>query len=282
LKKLFFLHIVIFSLCLSARAQSYKQTYEHARALYLNGQFEEAIIDLRRVLFFDNNSNPEVCLLLGDCYRNLKTTEKSMYYYQLAFGLFDSDSMKLETKFQIISLYLINNEPNYAISQIFSLPEKLNDNNEFRKNFYSSLAYYQIHDYKLSHEYFLKSFCQPSDIIKSTSDSIYMLAIKNNDANIYLPMFLSIIPGVGQLYLGEYEAAINSFLLTGLFTGLYIVALGNLPLIDAVLTVAPWFERYYQGGMLKAKALAIAKKEKKDDELYNILIEKYQNFKHHP
>jgi hypothetical protein len=97
-------------------------------------------------------------------------------------------------------------------------------------------------------------------------------------------MFLSIIPGVGQLYLGEYEAAINSFLLTGFFTGLYIVAMGNLSLLDAVLSVAPWFHRYYQGGLLQAKALAIKKKEIKDSEYYNTLIDlyakqlKYSNF----
>jgi tetratricopeptide (TPR) repeat protein len=250
-------------------------TYAHAKALYTNGNYEEAISDLRRTLFFDETNHSQACLMLGDCYRNTHNLEKSLYYYELAYDYLVSDSARLDAKFRIISLYLVFDQPNYALTQIFSLPDSLGQMNMQRKNFYSSLVFYKLKDYAASEEYFLKALHYSNQSLDQSVDSLYATAAKNNDFNVYLPMVLSIIPGMGQLYLGEYESAINSFLLTGAFAGLYVITLVNLSLLDAVLTVAPWFLRYYQGGLLQAKELAVKRKESRDIEYYNALIDIY-------
>ena len=277
IKKLLFLLTAVISLGLTVHAQTLTQTYTHAKALYLNGEYEDAISELRRVLFFENNSNPEACLMLGNCYRSMQNNDKSLYYYNLAYHLFSSDSMKLQTKFSIISLYLISDEPNYSLTQLFSLPDNLDSSNLRRKNFYSALACYQTKEYNLSRDYLIKALGYPGKKIENSVDSIFNLAVKNNKFNVYLPMILSIIPGLGQLYLGEYEASANSLMLTGFLAGLYIIAIQNLTRLDAVLSVLPWFERYYQGGLLQAKELAVKKKKRKDDAYYNALIDMYAN-----
>lgn len=275
LKKILFLLTVVISTELTVHAQTLLQTLSHAKKLYTGGEYEAAISDLRRVLFFENNSDPEACLMLADCYRNMHNYDKSFYYYNLALQLFASDSMKVQTKFRIISLYLVADEPNYSLSQLFSLPENMDSVSMRRKNFYSALAYYQIKEYDVSKEFLLKAL--GDKYMENRIDSVYKLAGRNNHHNVYVPMFLSIIPGLGQFYLGEYKASANSLLLTGFLAGIYVLALRNLSPLDAVLSVLPWFERYYQGGLLQAKELAVKKKKRKDDEYYNDLIDIYSN-----
>ncbi|MBN2486510.1 MAG: tetratricopeptide repeat protein [Bacteroidales bacterium] len=275
MKRLLFLHIAVFSFFVGLFSQSLEETKIHAKALYQQGEYINAITDLRRVLFFGNNSDPEICLLLGDCYRNMHDAPKALYYYNLAFDLFSSDSMKLETKFNIVFLHLVTNEPNYSLTELFSLPDSISEKEKLRANLYFALAYYQLSDFELSNKYFLQSIGCIDNVVACKVDSLYCLAVKNYRFNVNLPMFLSIIPGFGQLYIGEYEAALNSFLLTALFGGLYVFSLANLSALDAVLTVVPWFHRYYQGGLLQAKSLAEKRKEYRNIEYYNALIDFY-------
>ncbi len=275
MKKLLFLHIVIFSFSISVFSQTLNETYAHSKALYSNGDYEEAISELRRVFFFAENKDPQTCKLLGDCYRRVLVPDKSLYYYELAFDLFTSDSAKLEMKFQIISLHLQFDQPNYALTQIYSLPDSLSSKYVQQKNFYEALVYYRLKDFNSSKTALLAALNNEDNNLEESIDSLYEKAAKNDDFNVYLPMMLSIIPGLGQLYLGEYKAALNSFLLTGSFAVIYVYSIGNLSILDAVLMVMPWFHRYYQGGLLQAKTLAIKKKENKDIELYNALIDIY-------
>jgi hypothetical protein len=82
-----------------------------------------------------------------------------------------------------------------------------------------------------------------------------------------------IMPGLGQLYVGDVKNGLNSFLLS---TGLLALGLRsafiNNPL-DAAIATLPWFQRYYQGGYKKAELIAVAKIQEKRYKIYNQLLD---------
>ena len=260
--------------------QSIDDTYRHAQALYKLGDYELAIPELRRVLFFGNNENPDACFALGNCYNKMQDYAKAKYFYGLAAKLYKTDSLARQVRFSIISVNLKEAEPNLALSQIFSLPDSLPEAEFRRLCFYTALAYYQLSAYGDSREYFRNASGTAISQLQHSVDSVYALAERNHTKSAYLPMMLSIIPGGGQLYLGETSAALNSFLLSAFFAGLYIYAIESISPLDAVLAVAPWFQRYYQGGMLQAKKMAVQHKEKVDSECYDALIRLYSGTLH--
>ena len=82
--------------------------------------------------------------------------------------------------------------------------------------------------------------------------------------NPAIPTTMSIIiPGLGQLYLGDLKSALNSFMLTSGFALLFIHTALEYSLIDAAASVLPWYQRYYQGGYENAGKIALKKREKK-------------------
>ncbi|HPB06482.1 MAG TPA: hypothetical protein PKX60_09610, partial [Prolixibacteraceae bacterium] len=83
----------------------------------------------------------------------------------------------------------------------------------------------------------------------------------------------ALLPGSGQFSVGAVKEGFNSMLL---ITGLTIAAIQivkHYTFLDAVLTLLPWIQRYYIGGMDKAKALAFNKIDKKRYESYLKIIE---------
>jgi len=82
-----------------------------------------------------------------------------------------------------------------------------------------------------------------------------------------------ILPGSGQFYAGSVKDGINSMLLIG---GLYFAALQVVKYYsfwDGVIALFPWVQRYYLGGMEKAKKLTIKKAKEKRYEAYENIID---------
>jgi tetratricopeptide (TPR) repeat protein len=258
-------------------AQTIEQSYEHAIDLYNQEDYEAAIKNLRRVIFFDDSTYIMSYKILGDCYKHLKQKDKALYYYRLAQSICNNDSISKEIKFKIVSVHLNYDEANYALINLFAIDVENNKYFKQQKNFYTSLTYFLLHNYDDSEKHYRNIFDTVGTKLSEQIDSLYIAAEKNESFNVYLPVFLSIIPGMGQLYLHEYKAAINSFILSSAFIGLYYVAISNLTFLDAVLAVLPWFHRYYTGGLLQAKSLAVKNKNNMHTLIYNALIDLYIN-----
>lgn len=93
--------------------------------------------------------------------------------------------------------------------------------------------------------------------------------------NSKLAMIMStLLPGAGQFYAGEYQEGINSFLITAVFVYYSFRIAAIYSSLDAIITVLPWFQRYYIGGYNKASLLAYEKMlEKRKTRLNHILTE---------
>jgi hypothetical protein len=81
------------------------------------------------------------------------------------------------------------------------------------------------------------------------------------------------LPGLGQFYAGDIKNGLNSLLLTGgFFTIGFIVAI-NYSLVDAMVAVVPWIQRYYVGGYNRAAGIAENKKKSKQDKVYQAILQ---------
>jgi hypothetical protein len=108
-------------------------------------------------------------------------------------------------------------------------------------------------------------------LLTSEFHKVYRYHKKYNPTRSY---FMSgIIPGSGQISVGAFKDGINSMLL---IAGLSLIAVlmfsEHYLFIDVALALFPWIQRYYLGGMDKAKGLAISKIEAKRYESYMRII----------
>ena len=85
------------------------------------------------------------------------------------------------------------------------------------------------------------------------------------------------LPGLGQLYAGDIKNGINSFVLTGVLFVLGINTAINLTLLDALMTVAPWFQRYYMGGYNRAENIAAEKFKEKQNRVFLSILSVYDS-----
>ena len=130
-------------------------------------------------------------------------------------------------------------------------------------------CYFGLNDFTNSRKYFV-----------SCVDSIQVNAIEKifKDKHLNKPspktaLILSIIlPGLGQFYIGDYREGINSFVLS---MGLLFLAVETAvvySLFDAVISVVPWYQRYFMGGYNNAENLAKIKLQNNRNEVYNKLL----------
>jgi len=279
LKKHFWILIVIFSIQF-ASGQSVAETYQSGIAFFNQGDFELAAQQFRRVVFFSDSTSGRALFYLGDCYRQLELFVPAVYYYRLAGNTILNDSLSQEIKFRIAVCHLKNHQASYALTELFSVGDSMLPEQQTKLYFYLFCSYYLLHDYSSASDYYLMALGETNNSKLTSIDSLFRAGEKNQAANVYLPMYLSIIPGLGQLYLGEWKEALNSFIITAAFASVFVFTAYQLALLDAALMVLPWFHRYYQGGLMRAKELAVIKKNSQDVQIYNQLLDFYSNNSH--
>jgi len=85
-----------------------------------------------------------------------------------------------------------------------------------------------------------------------------------------------VIPGSGQLYAGDYKNAVNSFLLVAVFAAIGTDMFIRYAWYDSLISVFPWFLRYYTGGYKNAMKIAEQKRTEKRNKRLNKIIETTQ------
>jgi hypothetical protein len=129
-----------------------------------------------------------------------------------------------------------------------------------------------------SHQSFLLAFDEKETIKKNKIDSLFIVLESIKGPKPKKARILStILPGLGQLYAGDIKNGINSFILTGGLIVLGINTAINLTLLDALMTVAPWFQRYYMGGYNRAENIAAEKFKEKQNRVFLSILSVYDS-----
>jgi hypothetical protein len=273
-KTLLILFIFIFE---SGFSQDIKQSFDFANELFGKQDYAGAAITYRRVIYFDKAEEyRKSCYKnIADCLYETQQYEEAADYYELAFFQQKTDSSKSEIIFRKLSCYLIQNSFEYAQVELLNLPDKLTEEQSRRKVFYSALLNFSTEKYEDSK----KEFLQLIDTTNIESrNKVEALFVKNEKINKLSPrkarILSMVFPGLGQFYAGDFKNGANSILLTaGIAAWGISAAIKSANPLDALITMVPWFQRYYSGGYKKAEIIAENQKKKRRAKVYNKILD---------
>ncbi len=260
----------------ACEAQNLRQTLDFATRQFNMGNTQEAISLYRRVLYFDslNIHSYDACRNLATCYISVNDYPRAREFSRMAGNLAPTDSLRAEQIFQLAYLYLLGNDYHYALIELLGLKESGSGYFQMKRNFYLGVACFQQTDYQKSIGYFLE--CIDTTNLERRVELINIMEEVMQIEKRYNPktakILSMILPGLGQLYCGEYKGAVNSLALTAGLASLYIITIYNYSFVDASVSVLPWFQRYYQGGYQNAEKAAIIRKQKKIRQQYHNIL----------
>ncbi len=269
--------LLIFSCCYLCivNAQDITTTLEYAHKQYENKQFDEAIQSYRRVLFFDAQQGNNVYLRLAYSYwEAYQDWKKAVYYFELAYQVETNSQKKIDIVFTKIQLYLLVHKYDYVELELAFLNEDIISHDIFlRKRFYQGVNSFQQKKYHDSEKYLLECLQQ---------DSVAQAKLVHNFAYFYntqkrfnprkIRLMSIFVPGLGQMYCGDWKSGVNSILLTTSLATVFTFTVQSYTFLDAGLTVFPWFQRYYAGGYKKAYKIAQHRIEDEKDKTYQEVI----------
>jgi tetratricopeptide (TPR) repeat protein len=262
--------LILFINAFCLRAQDIEETFKLGHKLYQEGNFSAAEEVLKRVLFFDKDDNygPKVNLVYANSLYKAGKYNEANYYYDLAY--FSADELvKNDILLQKTSCYLLLQNYSYARVELFNLTEGLTIDQSKLKVFYTALLEFAEGNYLASQSAF--------NHIVEDSLAISELFIKNKKIDKLKPKtakVLSIIlPGLGQIYAGDWKSGINSLILTGGLLYLGVNSGIKNSFLDAAIGVLPWFQRYYTGGFKRAEKIAEAKILERRHAVFNEILE---------
>lgn len=273
------MRIWIFLLCwpIILPAQDLQQTLEFAHQQYTTHQYQGAIKAYRRVLFFGiEEVGNQVFEPLANCYLAVGNAQAAHTYLDLAYANEAEDSLKNELLFKKATAFMLQGQYPYAQVELLNVesegPYFLN-----KQAFYQGVIAFQLEKFDQAEDYFV-SIIDPADqeaitaIQQIFKDNARLKRFNPNKVRI----MSAILPGLGQLYCGEYKDAINSLLLVGGLGVLFGYTTVNLSIGDALISIFPWYQRYFVGGYRRAYRLAEDKIKTDRADLYQHLLDHIQ------
>lgn len=251
-------------------AQNLPQTVALADSQYRYGQYGSAAALYRRALFFDRSQH-----YAAHCAQQLAWCEASTGHYPEALRAFEqalaltADSVQLPLVLGKSAVHLAAGSPLSALESLNFYRQRLPV--AHLPALYPSVgaAWFALHETDSAFHYF-RLAAGGDSLVVHRLDSLEQKYTHQQRLKPGLAGALSLIlPGSGQLYAGNGKNAANSLLLVGglLSAGIWM-AVKFTPL-DAILTVFPWFWRYYQGGVWHARDLVRKKKQAIASETLN-------------
>jgi len=270
-----YLHI-LFSILFASQihAQDLNQIEAFADTLFIHEHFSQSAKEYQRAIFFSpEHKKSSLYFKAATCYILEKEYAKAANYFDYAYFSTPSDSLKQEAIFLKTACYLYLKQYQFALGELYNLPEKLSPYNESRRWFYFGMIHFGLENFELSKNAFLSAL--DSTQVESRKEIENIFSTKKNlfKPNPVMASLLSMVfPGSGQLYAGNYKNAFNSLVLTGIFFSLGINISMKYGYVQGIVAVFPWFFRYYQGGYEHAQQMAEEKREeRRNNSFKNIL-----------
>lgn len=265
-------------LLVNANAQSLEQTIALGDQLATEQQYEGAVRAYRRALHFDGGHHRFVlCQKLASCYLGLTNYKEASYFFDAAYSasgnLPQADSIKTEQVFNKTAALILAGDYQFAKLELLNLASTLPPVFEQKRVFYSAVLSFQLGEFEAAEA----QFKLLSGGVDGAEEAITELFRQNHRLKRFNPKKIRLmsvfVPGLGQLWCGDVKNGLNSLLVTTGFAALFVVVAGELALIDALVSVMPWYQRYYIGGYQKAHSIAIQRIATERGEIYQQLLQ---------
>lgn len=262
----------------SAFCQNLSEIVRFSDQSFATGNFEQAANEYNRALFFGCPDPDKVCLKIANCYFKQHKFEQSIQFYDRAFFSSNSDSVKTEAILgKAFSLVLVKNYL-MALTELMNVDSVKNSYHDVKLNFLKGIAYFGLHEDELSEKSFQKCLTRLS-VENDSALGLEFKAIRKAEKrfNPHTAWMMSLVlPGTGQLYAGEVLEGFNStLLLGGLFYAAVLIA-REYSFFIALVTILPWYQRYYMGGANKAERLTLEKQMVKRNDGYQSILKRIE------
>lgn len=273
----FYILIISILLVVNLNAQSVSDVVSFADEQFEDGNYSIAAQEYNRALYFGHVSVDIIALQIGHCYNRMEDYELASIFYDRAYIQSKSDSIKNEAILGKTFGLLLANKNMQVLNELLYFTDDINNTQQIQMHFLKGIASYGVQSDSAAYNEFIRvvELSELSDSTKLLLDKEFKKVFKYNKR--YNPtrtyVMSGIIPGSGQLSVGAIKDGLNSMLL---ITGLYFAAVAiikNYSTLDAIITLFPWIQRYYLGGMDKAKILAEEKIIKERYRSYEKIVE---------
>lgn len=264
--------LMIFSNLVQINAQSFEETILFADSQFENQNYQLAVKEYQRALFFSKGEKTDYLYQQIACafFKNSQFAQAA-YFYDLSYKTSTNDSLKKELTFNKAQCYLLMSDYRQSLYELTSLGNELSEYFKRKQDFYFAVSYFGIEDFEKSEAYFISLVKNDPELVNEIS-GLFSRKNLNRPSPKTAKTLSRIIPGSGQLYAGDLKNGLNSLVLTGGLAFLGIHVYTEYSLFDSMMSVFPWFYRYYQGGSNKAHEIAYKKREIKRDKTYQSIL----------
>ncbi len=271
---------LIFSILFSVlQGQDLFKTLGLADQKYDREDYKGALIDYQRVLFFSEKNEAIIFEKIGNCYFQMNDYSKAEKNYDYAYFQFSNDSLKKEMIFKKVACFILSKKFHLGLVEMYNLDDSLSVYFHEKRSLYQGVCYWGLENFESSRNHFTNLLVHDQTAIEQLNKLFTKQYI--NRPNPKTAKLLSIVfPGSGQIYAGDLKNGINSILLTDGLIVLFVITGLNYSFLDAVISVLPWLQRYYQGGYTSAEKIATHKRNINREQTFKeilALIEKVEN-----
>jgi len=256
-------------------AQNSIEKYQSlANELYDQSKYTSAIDIFERLLFFGTDKqNRSIYLPLARCYNAIGEYEKATVNYNNAYNSQRIDTIRYDILIESAINFMMDKDTSLAYSELLNIPEtgishRIND----KLRLLMGTLDYKSGRYQSAKNHFLAISSLTNANKKEVAVFINKAYKISRRYNPIMVQWMSLIPGLGQAWCGYYKESANAFLLSGALVLLFADVSYQYNLIDGLLSVYPWFNRYYKGGITKSYKLAERKRETEKNKLYNSFL----------
>lgn len=247
------------------RAQSIESTKRFGIEQARKGQYNSAFKALNRVAFFlRQDPDPTVLYYLAESAFHLGRTDLAEAYYDRCYFIAD-DSLSEQALLGKIRALIRLRHFKEAQLEIFSAPANLEASAADRLHFYAGLSYYALENYQEAARSFKSALPTEDSLGRAQIDALLI----EDRRNLIHPkpklagQLSYFLPGLGQFYAGDIKNGVNSLALTTGALALAVNVMINYSVLDGIIAVIPWTQRFYLGGSTRASLLADQRRQEK-------------------
>ncbi len=262
--------------CATFAQNSFDAQFNFAKKLYSDEDYFNTVTELKRLLFFDRNSeyNYEANFLIGKSYKQGAKFSDAIHYLTLAEINAKNIDELYETRIEIIRINILRKTTRRAFKLLDSLgsDERFIDRKDEIK-YWRGWTYMFADDWEQAAQTFAE--IDTNHVLKTLAEEV--------DDDLYSVSFAKtisyIIPGAGQIYTGEYISGLLSLGWNVLWGYLTIKAFIAERIFDGIVIANFLWLRFYRGNLQNAENFAMEKNLVRSNRALNYLQFEYDGLK---
>ena len=255
-------------------AQDLESTFELAKEFHLEGNSQGAAPLLERVAFFDSTGTYKYqcyVMLVRDG-RTTQSVRSVLNFYDLAINSAPSTTIANDLVLEKAAFLIEHRKFYLALQELYSQSPE-NTTQQEKTSYLMGIAHFGVGDYPSAAQQF-SSLTKDDDSLALTQ-LFTTIEKKLNPKRARVARTMSyVVPGSGQLYAGSVKGSINSIVLLSGITALYLYVVKEYGIGSGLITVIPWFTRYYIGGTENAFDSMSKRQEKLKDRYFKEVLQK--------